>query len=150
MVLMKSRTRASPSATILAGVLAAGNSAGRRLVDAGVGRLRGEHDRDQQRVGIDVLEFALGLGIARPGSAEMPPSTSAGVQRQLGDVVPATLARTPAAGLIARGDLRPDATFSAVRAAFFLGVFLAMLSLYWPAWRPTTTPLRNPRSFRPC
>ena len=34
----------------------------RRLVDAGVGRLRREHHGDQQRERVDVLELALGLG----------------------------------------------------------------------------------------
>ena len=33
----------------------------RRLVDAGVGRLRRQHHGDQQREGVPVLEFALGL-----------------------------------------------------------------------------------------
>ena len=37
---------------------------GRRLVDAGVGRLRRQHDRDQQRERIDVLQFAFRLGFA--------------------------------------------------------------------------------------
>ena len=35
----------------------------RRLVDAGVGRLRREHHRHQQREGVDVLELALGIGV---------------------------------------------------------------------------------------
>jgi hypothetical protein len=42
----------------------------RRLVDAGVGRLRREHHRDQQRVGIEVLELALWLGIGFSEPAE--------------------------------------------------------------------------------
>ena len=36
-----------------------GEQRGRRLVDAGVGRLRRQHHRDQQRVGILVLELGL-------------------------------------------------------------------------------------------
>ena len=40
-----------------------GKQRGRRLVDAGIGRLRRQHHRDQQRVGIDVSEFAARFGI---------------------------------------------------------------------------------------
>ena len=39
----------------------AANSARRRLVDAGIGRLRRKHHGDQQREGVDVLELALRL-----------------------------------------------------------------------------------------
>jgi hypothetical protein len=42
----------------------------RRLVDAGVGRLRRQHDRNQQRVGIEMFEFALGLWIGLPEPRE--------------------------------------------------------------------------------
>ena len=35
----------------------------RRLVDASVGRLRGQHDCDKERIRIDMLELAFGLGI---------------------------------------------------------------------------------------
>jgi hypothetical protein len=35
----------------------------RRLVDAGVGRLRRQHHGDQQRVGVEMLQLALRLGI---------------------------------------------------------------------------------------
>ncbi len=41
-----------------------------RLVDAGVGRLRRQNDRDQQRVGIEMLKFALRLGIDLSEAAE--------------------------------------------------------------------------------
>ena len=41
----------------------------RRLVDAGVGRLRRQHDGDEKREGIDVLEFALRF---RPLHGEAP------------------------------------------------------------------------------
>src|SRR3546814_8524285 len=34
-----------------------------RLVDAGVGRLRGEHDGDEQRVIVDRFEFGFGVRI---------------------------------------------------------------------------------------
>ena len=61
MVRMCSPTAASPSASIFCGVSAAANSAARRLVDAGIGRLRRQHHRDQQREGVDVFEFALRL-----------------------------------------------------------------------------------------
>jgi hypothetical protein len=47
-----------------------GEQRGRRLVDAGVGRLRREHDRDQQRERIDVLELALGMRLGRLEAAE--------------------------------------------------------------------------------
>ena len=59
MVLICSISAASPSATIFAGVSAIANSGLRRLVDAGVGRLRREHDGDQQREGVDVGELGL-------------------------------------------------------------------------------------------
>ena len=42
----------------------------RRLVDAGIGRLRRQHHRDQQREGIDVLELALGLRVGACEAAE--------------------------------------------------------------------------------
>ena len=63
MVLIKSRTFSSPSTSILAGVSAIANNAPSGLVDAGVGRLSRQHHRDEQRVGVEVLELALGLGI---------------------------------------------------------------------------------------
>lgn len=40
-----------------------GEQCARRLVDAGIRRLRGQHHGDQQRVGIEMFELALGLGI---------------------------------------------------------------------------------------
>src|SRR5262245_46469945 len=42
----------------------------RRLVDPGIGRLRGQHHGDQQRVRIDVDEFALWLGLRFLEAAE--------------------------------------------------------------------------------
>ena len=42
----------------------------RRAVDAGVGRLRRQHHRDQQRVGVEMLQFALRLGIGVAKAAE--------------------------------------------------------------------------------
>ena len=42
----------------------------RRLVDAGVGRLRRQHHGDQQRVGIEMFEFALRLRIGLAKTAE--------------------------------------------------------------------------------
>jgi hypothetical protein len=42
----------------------------RRLVDAGVGRLRREHDGDQQREGVDIVELALRLGPGLTKTAE--------------------------------------------------------------------------------
>ena len=38
---------------------------GRRLVDALVGRLRGEHDRDQQCVGVDIVKLGFGFRCRR-------------------------------------------------------------------------------------
>jgi uncharacterized membrane protein len=46
------------------------NKRRRRLVDAGVGRLRRQHDRHQQREGIDVLQFAARIGIGGLEAAE--------------------------------------------------------------------------------
>ena len=43
---------------------------GRRLVDAGIGRLRRQHHRHQQRERIDVLQFALRLRIGGLEAAE--------------------------------------------------------------------------------
>ena len=51
----------------------------RRLVDAGIGRLRRQHHRDQKRVGIEVLELALGSGLAFRNRLNAS-RTSAGVQ----------------------------------------------------------------------
>ena len=42
----------------------------RRLVDAGVGRLGREHDRHEQRVGVDVLKLALRLRVRGLEAAE--------------------------------------------------------------------------------
>ena len=47
------------------GVSAMAKQAPRRLVDADIGRLRREHHGDEQRVGIGVLELALGLRFGR-------------------------------------------------------------------------------------
>src|SRR5262249_7710187 len=47
-----------------------GEKRGRRLVDAGVGRLRREHHRDEQRERVDVLELAFGLGAGGLEAAE--------------------------------------------------------------------------------
>ena len=57
--------RARPSA---AGVSTSANSARGRLVDADVGRLRRQRDRDEQRVGVDIVELGLGRGV-RPRPA---------------------------------------------------------------------------------
>ena len=70
MVLISSRTRSSPSATIFAGVSASGKQRRRRLVDAGIGRLRRQHHRHQQRERIDVLQLALRLRIGGLKAAE--------------------------------------------------------------------------------
>ncbi len=40
-----------------------GKQRARRLVDAGVSRLRGQHHCDQQCVGVEMFELSLGLGI---------------------------------------------------------------------------------------
>jgi len=65
----------------------------RCLVDTRVRCLRGEHDGDQQRIGIDMLELALGLG---PRGAEAP--------ERLGD-----LGRRPRRGRrLCAGDLGPQ------------------------------------------
>jgi len=42
----------------------------RRLVDAGVGRLRRQNDGNQQGVGVEMFEFALRLRIGFPKTAE--------------------------------------------------------------------------------
>ena len=42
----------------------------RRLVDAGIGRLRRQHHRDQQRVGVEMFELALRLRIGLAKAAE--------------------------------------------------------------------------------
>src|SRR5262250_1158189 len=63
MVLIKPCRRSSPSTAIFSGVSAAANN-------AGVGRLRREHHRDQQRERIDMLELALGLGAGSLKTAE--------------------------------------------------------------------------------
>src|SRR5215510_9953047 len=47
-----------------------GEQRGRRLVDAGVGGLRREHHRDQQRERVDVLKLAFGLGASGLKTAE--------------------------------------------------------------------------------
>src|SRR5262249_32946823 len=47
-----------------------GEQRGRRLVDAGVGRLRREHHRDQQRERVDVLKLAFGRGASGLKTAE--------------------------------------------------------------------------------
>ena len=44
--------------------------AARGLVDAGVGRLRGQHHGHQQRIGVDVFQLALGLGVGGREAAE--------------------------------------------------------------------------------
>ena len=59
MVLIKSRTFSSPSASHLFRRVGDGEQRGRRLVDAGVGRLRRQHHRDQQRVGVDISQLGL-------------------------------------------------------------------------------------------
>ena len=63
MVLIMSRSLASPSATIFSGVSAILNSRFRCLVDAHVRRLRGERDGHQQGVRIEIIEFALRLRV---------------------------------------------------------------------------------------
>ena len=47
-----------------------GEQRGRRLVDAGIGRLRGENDGDEQRVGIDVFQLGLRRGAGFLEAAE--------------------------------------------------------------------------------
>ena len=57
-----------------------------RLVDADVGRLRRQHHRDQQRVGIDERELALRLGIGGGEAAvelvDLRPASAAGSHRR--------------------------------------------------------------------
>ena len=55
-----------PSATIFSGVSAAANRRLGRLVDAGIGRLRREHDGDQQGEGVDDSRV-------RPSARDRPP-----------------------------------------------------------------------------
>ena len=68
MVLMCSVSPASPSLIIFCGVSAMGKSF-RRLVDALVGRLRRKHDRDEQRIGIDVVQFGAAARDPSPVAA---------------------------------------------------------------------------------
>ena len=67
---MRSRTPSSPSASIFFGRVGDLEQRARRLVDAGVGRLRRQHHGHQQREGIDVLQLALGLGVGRGKAPE--------------------------------------------------------------------------------
>ena len=92
----------SPSASIFCGVSATLNSAARRLVDAGVGRLRRQHHGHQQREGIDVLQLALGLGIGRGKPAEDLGSIRSG----------ATLALRRARAWAGRGGPRSDGSWA--------------------------------------
>ena len=66
---MRSCTSSRPSATIFFGVSADLEQPPRRLVDAGVGRLRRQHHGHEQGVGVDVLQLALGL---RVGGGKAP------------------------------------------------------------------------------
>ena len=108
----------------------------RRLVDAGVGRLRRQHHRDQQRERIDVLQLAarlrhrgleaaerlLDLGLARPAAASSPCSA---LRVGLG----ARLRR------LDLGGRRPCAAFAlAPRPGFAarLAVALVLASIFWP------------------
>ena len=81
MVLMRSCTPSSPSASIFLGVSATLNRRARRLVDAGVGRLRRQHHGHQQREGIDVFQLALGLGV---GGGKAPEDLRDALRRDLG------------------------------------------------------------------
>ncbi len=69
MVLMCSRTLSSPSASIFFRRVRDGEQGARRLVDAGIRRLRREHHGDQQREDIHMLKLALRLRIGglKPG-----------------------------------------------------------------------------------
>jgi hypothetical protein len=70
MVLIRSRTFASPSLHHLLRRVGELEQSRRRLVDAGVGRLRRQHDGDQQRERIDVLQFGARRGIGGGKAAE--------------------------------------------------------------------------------
>ena len=84
-VLMCRFSPSSPSASICSRRVDRREQVSGREVDAGVGRLGGEHDRDQQRVVVD--EFELGLRVAACGRAaagrirRCRPSSSQRVQR---------------------------------------------------------------------
>ena len=58
------------ASTIFSGVSASLQQRRRRLVDAGIGRLRRQHDRDQERERIDILQFAARIGIGGGKAAE--------------------------------------------------------------------------------
>ena len=87
---MCSPTLASPSASIFCGVSADLEQRPRRLVDAGVGRLRRQHHGHQQRKGVDVLQLALGLRIGR---GKAPEDLGNALGRHLGRAAACTLAR---------------------------------------------------------
>ena len=61
-VLMCRFSPSSPSASICSGVSHLGEQVPGGEVHAGIGRLRGEHDRDQQGIVVDRLELGLRIG----------------------------------------------------------------------------------------
>ena len=70
MVLIRSRTCVLAELQHLFRRVGRGEQRRRRLVDAGIGRLRRQHHRDQQRERIDVLQLALRRRIDRPETPE--------------------------------------------------------------------------------
>src|SRR5437867_2006832 len=140
---MKSRTLASPSSTILAGVLAAANSAGVALLTpASVACAEsttaissvygstcssspfGSGRAARKRRNASVTSAGVHCGVA-PDSASLSAATLV--------FGPLTEAALPARGLIFPGRL--PGFLAGLAAAFldaFLGVFRAMLPLYWP------------------
>ena len=70
MLRMRSRTFVLAERHHLARRVGEAEELARRLVDAGVGRLRRQDDGDEQRVGVDMIELALRLRIALLEAAE--------------------------------------------------------------------------------
>ena len=101
----------------------------RRPVDAGVGRLRRQHDRDQQRIGIEVLEFALRfrIGFAKPAEGFVNLGRGPGVGRSadLREAASTGFSVSPFGGSLLGDGLLRSALFSSAFLADFLGCGLA-------------------------
>ena len=137
---MCSRTPSSPSAEHLLRRVGDREELARRLVDADIGRLRREHDGDEQRVGVDVLELALGFRI---GGLEAPEDLDEGrpVDRLRAGAARGGFAAATAAARVGA----PSA--SLVRAA---GSASGRASLrYIRRWTAARLPLTGPSTAEP-
>src|SRR5215831_4797929 len=140
MVLMKSRTLASPSATILAGVLAAANSAGVALLTPASVACAERTTAISSVYGSTCSSSPLGSGRAarkRRNASAISAGVHCGVAPARAFLSAATLVFGPLteAALPARARFRLCWRERALTflEADFLGVLRAMLTLYWVA-----------------